>query len=81
MCMPRALKRTARQMASDLQIPWHNLAHFCCAKFCHFKFCQISETGQVSAKEIRRPTPPHVGPSHTQTAVVMSFLAFSSSLG
>ena len=28
MCMPRALKMTPRKMASDLQIPWHNLAHF-----------------------------------------------------
>ena len=38
MCMPRALNMTPRKMASDLQIPRHNLAHFCCAKICHSKF-------------------------------------------
>ena len=38
MCVRRALKMTPRKMASDLQIPWHNLAHFCCAKFCRSKF-------------------------------------------
>ena len=29
---------TPRRMASDLKMPWHNLAHFCCAKLCHSKF-------------------------------------------
>ena len=33
MCMPRELKMTSRKMASDLQIPWHNLAHFCVPNF------------------------------------------------
>ena len=35
MCMARALKMTPTKMR--LQIPQHSLAHFCCAKFCHFK--------------------------------------------
>ena len=34
MCMPRALKG---KLAAGLQIPWLNLAHFCCAEFCHPK--------------------------------------------
>ena len=37
-CMPRALQATPRTMASDLQIQWNNLAHFCCAEFCHSQF-------------------------------------------
>ena len=36
MRMPRELKHKARKMSSDLQILCHNLAHFCCAKFCLF---------------------------------------------
>ena len=36
LCMPRVLKRTPRKMA--LEIRWHDLAHFCCAKFGHSKF-------------------------------------------
>ena len=35
MCMPKELRMTPRRMASDLQMPWHNLGHFCCATFCH----------------------------------------------
>ena len=34
MCMPRALTVTPSKMAPDLQIPRHDLAHFCCAPFC-----------------------------------------------
>ena len=49
---PRALTMTPRQMASDLQIPRHNLAHFCCAAFCHSRFRLFlsfpSPTGQCS---------------------------------
>ena len=32
MCIPRALTMAPRELATDLTIPWHNLAHFCCAK-------------------------------------------------
>ena len=39
MCMPREPKATPRNMASNLQIRWHNLAHFCCTEFGHSKFC------------------------------------------
>ena len=28
-----------RKMASDLKMPWHNLVHFGCARFCHCNFC------------------------------------------
>ena len=35
--MPGALKGTPRTQASDLPIPRHNFAHFCCAKCCHSK--------------------------------------------
>ena len=38
MCMPRALKMTPTKTVSDLQMPWHILAHFCCAKFGSPKF-------------------------------------------
>ena len=31
-CMPRELEATPRKRASDLQMPWHNLAQFCCAE-------------------------------------------------
>ena len=37
MRMPRELKATPIKMALDLQITWHNLVHFCCAKICHSK--------------------------------------------
>ena len=33
MWMPRAPKMTPTKMASDSQIPYHNLEHVCCAKF------------------------------------------------
>ena len=36
--MPRERRMTRRKEASDLQIPRHNLAHCCCAKFCHSNF-------------------------------------------
>ena len=36
-CIPRVLEMAPREMASDLQIPRHDLAHFRCAKFCHSK--------------------------------------------
>ena len=35
--MPRQVTITPREMAPNLQIPWHCLAHFCCAKLCHSK--------------------------------------------
>ena len=38
MCMPRELKTTLGKVASDLQIPRHDLAHFCCAKLRHSTF-------------------------------------------
>ena len=38
---PRELKAAPRRMASDLQIPRHNLTHFCCAEFCHSKFSPL----------------------------------------
>ena len=38
MCVPRELKATSRKTATDLRIPWHNLAHFYGAEFCHSKF-------------------------------------------
>ena len=37
-CMPGELKATPRKQASDLPIPRHNLAHFCCAKLYLSKF-------------------------------------------
>ena len=40
LCMPRALQKTPRNMASDLKIPQHNLAHGWGAKFCHSK-CRL----------------------------------------
>ena len=39
LCMPRELQMTPRKMAPDLQIPRQNLAHLCCAEFCHPIFC------------------------------------------
>ena len=36
--VPSALKMTPRKIATDLQIPWHDLARFCCAKFCRSEF-------------------------------------------
>ena len=33
--MPKA---PPRKMTTVHKIPWHNLAHFCCAKCCHSKF-------------------------------------------
>ena len=35
--MPKSPK-TPREMALDLQIPWQNFGHFCCAKVCHSNF-------------------------------------------
>ena len=31
---PKSSNNDTRKMATSLKIPWHNLAHFCCAKFC-----------------------------------------------
>ena len=36
--MLTALTMTPTKMATDLKIPWHNLACFCCAKLCRSKF-------------------------------------------
>ena len=38
MCTPGALRLTPRKPASDPQILSDNLANFCCANLCHFKF-------------------------------------------
>ena len=37
-CIPRELHMTPRKPALDLQIPRHNLAHFCCVKCRHPTF-------------------------------------------
>ena len=34
LCIPRASTMAPRKMATDLKIPWHNLANSCCATFC-----------------------------------------------
>ena len=39
-CIPRAPTMTPTKRASDLQIPRHNLAHFCWATLCHSK-CRL----------------------------------------
>ena len=41
MRMPRALEMTPGKMASALQMPRHNLAHFRRAKLCHSKFSPV----------------------------------------
>ena len=41
MCTRSALNMIPK-LASDLQIPWHNLAHFCCATFCHFLILPVA---------------------------------------
>ena len=35
---PREPKMTLRKGASELEMPQHNVAHFCWAKFCLSKF-------------------------------------------
>ena len=48
---------TPRKMALDLQIPRHNLAHFCCAKFCRFKLrlLVISPSSPDEETPVMRP--------------------------
>ena len=46
LCMPSA-KNDTRTMASDLQMPWQNLAHLCCAKCCLFLISPSLALGAV----------------------------------
>ena len=41
MRVPRALNMTPLKVAQDPQIPWHNLAHFRCAKLCHSEISPV----------------------------------------